>query len=301
MLDQVRGFHIELTNMCTLKCPECARTDFINKFPKQWANKNLNLDHLINFLDVDLTDKTITLCGNYGDAIYYDRLFEAVSYFKKSKAKLVIATNGSYKNKEWWQELGSLLDSQDEIVFAIDGLPSTFTEYRINADWSSISVAVETLKFAKVQLSWKYILFSFNEDSIDQARQLSKDMGFDNFIMVHSNRWDDILEPLSPSISKPINVAKLDWKQNKILPAIDPKCKQAGNEHYISADGFYMPCCYVGDHRFYYKSEFYKNQSHYDISKTTISKLLSSDRSINFYSSLEDAKLNYCTFNCPKL
>ena len=60
-----------------------------------------------------------------------------------------------------------------------------------------------------------------------------------------------------------------------------------------------MPCCFAGDHRFYYKTEFYKNQDLYDISKTTITKVL--DKLKDFYSTLEDAKLNYCTFNCPKL
>jgi hypothetical protein len=37
----------------------------------------------------------------------------------------------------------------------------------------------------------------------------------------------------------------------------------------------------------------------YDISKTTITKVL--DHLKDFYSTLEDAKLNYCTFNCPKI
>ena len=37
--------------------------------------------------------------------------------------------------------------------------------------------------------------------------------------------------------------------------------------HFISAWGYYMPCCWIGDYRFYYKSEFYKNKDLYDISK----------------------------------
>ena len=62
MLDQLQGFHIEPTNMCTLRCPRCSRTKFIEQFPKQWTNKNLNLDHLKSFLDIDLTGKVMNLC-----------------------------------------------------------------------------------------------------------------------------------------------------------------------------------------------------------------------------------------------
>jgi len=302
MLEQLQGLHIELTNMCTLKCPKCARTDFINRFPNQWTNKNLNLENLISFLDIDLRGLDILLCGNYGDAIYYDRLFDAVAYFKQSNANITIATNGSYKSVEWWHQLGQLLDSNDKIIFAIDGTPDNFTKYRINADWQSIEQAITTLKKYKVKLSWQYILFSYNKDCVDVAQELSEKLGFDEFLVLESNRWDsNEKELLNPENDVPINTSKINWKSGIKPSEINPKCTTDHTEHYISADGYYMPCCYVGDHRFYYKSEFFKNQSYYDISKNTISKILSSTRSIDFYNSLKDVKLNYCTFNCPKL
>ena len=43
MLDNITGFTIEPTNICTLKCPKCSRTQFIEQFPRQWKNKQLNL------------------------------------------------------------------------------------------------------------------------------------------------------------------------------------------------------------------------------------------------------------------
>ena len=43
MLDSITGFHLEPTNICTLKCPRCPRTNFLEQFGTQKWN-NLNLD-----------------------------------------------------------------------------------------------------------------------------------------------------------------------------------------------------------------------------------------------------------------
>jgi len=302
MLDQLQGLHIEPTNMCTLKCPRCSRTKFIEQFPKRWTNKNLNLDHLKSFLDIDLTGKGINLCGNYGDPIYYDQLFEMINYFKEQRCIISLSTNGSYKTKIWWQQLVSLLDKDDTIIFAIDGTPDNFTQYRINADWESIHWGVDTVTNSHVKSIWKYIPFSFNENDIDQVNKLSKELGFDEFSVRPSDRWDgedDWLKPNKHNTTiRSDSIVK--WKNNlERTGEITPKCKIDNSQHYISADGFYTSCCFAGDHRFYYKTEFYKNKDHYDISKTTITQVL--DYLKDFYSTLEDAKLNYCTFNCPKL
>ena len=304
MLSQITGFHIELTNMCTLKCPRCARTKFIEQFPTRWTNKNLKLAELKQFLDIDLKDKTISLCGNYGDPIYHPQIFDILDYFKSAGATIAIATNGSYKTQEWWQQLATMLDNRDTITFGIDGTPENFTQYRINADWDSIKIGIDVLATTDISTVWQYIPFAFNENNIEEARQLSIELGFDKFLILLSDRWDedDELKSLDYTGNQTASIIKWKKETSQIRTnAIDPKCNNLNNQHYISANGFYMPCCFVGDHRFYYKSEFYKNRSQYDISNTTISKILASSQSKDFYNSIEDAKLNYCTFNCPKL
>lgn len=298
MLDKIKGLDIEPTNMCTLKCPQCSRTDFISKFPKQWSNKNLDLDNLKRFLDIDITDFKINLCGNYGDPIYYDRLFELISWVKNYNCSLIISTNGSYRSKIWWQELSSLLTASDTIIFGIDGLPDNFTNYRVNADWDSIKIGVEILQKSASKKVWQFIPFSYNEHQINESRQLASDMGFTDFYVLHSSRWDNETLHLRPQTVSQINFIKKDWQVNKEID-ISPECKTTNAKHFITADGFYTPCCYAADHRWYYKTEFYKNKNQYDISKTTISQVLSNLN--DYYNNLEDAKLNYCTFSCPKL
>jgi hypothetical protein len=143
-----------------------------------------------------------------------------ISYFKDCGAHISLATNGSYKTKEWWNELNQLLDDHDQVVFGIDGLPDTFTQYRINADWTSIEAGIKALKNSPAKLIWQYIIFSFNEFDVDAAKILSQELGFDEFLIRHSDRWntDDQLKP-SQNLD-PINQAKIQWKNNNISEII---------------------------------------------------------------------------------
>ena len=298
MLDTIKGFHIEPTNICTLKCPRCSRTKFIEQFPSKWKNQQLNLEHLKSFIDIPLDGKAISLCGDYGDPIYYDQIFDLVQWIKQNGATVSLHTNGSYKTKSWWQELTSYLDKNDTVVFAIDGVPENFTEYRINADWDSIKIGIEeTTKIAKTV--WQYIPFNYNINSIAPAEQLSQLLGFTEFRLVQSSRWesmDDTYRPPADYIIK--HDKEIKFQKNLRSQNISPRCKQTNSDHFITADGFYAPCCHVPNHNFYYKSEFYKDRENYDISKTTLTQILA--RTNNFYNNLETNKPIYCIYNCPK-
>lgn len=298
MLDQITGFHIEPTNICTLKCPRCARTKFIEQFPKAWKNKQLNLDQLKAFLDIDLTGKTFALCGVEGDPIYHNQIKEMIEWIKESGAHVALTTNGSYQRPRLWHELSELLDEKDTVTFAVDGTPENFTQYRINGDWDSIKVAMEYMSQSAAHTIWKYIPFSFNKDTIEQARDLCNEIGLSEFVIENSDRWDGEDDPLHPGDRiGDRELARIHWVENTKLD-IAPKCKQQHNQHYISAGGIYTPCCYVADWRFYYKSQFHQENFRYDISTTTITKLLN-DLS-GFYNTLEQDQHSYCTFNCPK-
>jgi organic radical activating enzyme len=101
----IAGFHIEPTIICTLKCEGCARTRFIDQWPQHWHNHSVDIDQLLRFLDIDLSTKTINLCGNYGDPIYHPDFINLVTGLKSRGAVISITTNGSYKKQQWWEDL----------------------------------------------------------------------------------------------------------------------------------------------------------------------------------------------------
>jgi MoaA/NifB/PqqE/SkfB family radical SAM enzyme len=295
----IGGFHIEPTNICTLKCPGCARTRFIDQWPQHWRNHNLDIDQLLHFLDIDLHNKKIILCGNYGDPIYHPTFIDFVAKLKTRGAQLSITTNGSYKKQDWWEELVNNLSVVDTINFSVDGTPENFTDYRVNADWESIRVGMDVVANSHCNSSWKYIPFSFNQYNIEQVEKLSQDIGIKKFRVEFSDRFDKQTQELMPDVSLIGSRYKeqVSWKFNNTVSMISPKCHR-GQEHFITAEGYYSPCCFIADHRFYYKTPFGKNKSWYNIREHTLSEILQQSQTVEFYQTLDQQP--GCQYNCPK-
>ena len=159
----VKSIHIELTNICTLQCPGCARTQFINQWPQHWKNHSIDPEHLLNFIDVEV--EHVLFCGNEGDPIYHKEFLFIVEQFKKRNVVVSIMTNGSHKDKIWWDSVTNLLTQQDIVIFSIDGLPHTSPQYRINSDWESIKIGIDSVVNSRCRSRWKFIPFKFIRDS----------------------------------------------------------------------------------------------------------------------------------------
>ena len=274
MIPMVQGIHLEPTNLCTLKCPGCPRTRFINQWPQHWRNHSIDASILLRFLDIELSGIRIEMCGNYGDPIYHPDLAGLVRDLKHRG-----------------------LSADDAVTFSIDGVPENFTQYRINGDWSTMQDAIEVCVQAPCKTVWKFIPFSYNENSIAQATQISQDLGIDQFLINRSARFDDQtmhFKPKEDLIGIQWN-SQQNWKKTITTEKLTPECAN-GLTHFISADGHYMPCCYVGDHRFYYKNEFGKNRKQYSIADTTLSEILNRPPVADFYGTLIDHAV--CQYNC---
>ena len=296
----VFGFHIEPTNICTLKCSGCARTRFIDQWPQHWKNHSINITELLKFIDIELVDKKINLCGNYGDPIYHPDFIELVTCLKARGAIVSITTNGSYKTQEWWKNLASNLTPSDTIIFSVDGTPKNFTQYRVNADWKSIKIGMDVVANSPCNSSWKYIPFAFNQNDIAQAKKLSQKIGIKNFQVELSDRFDEQTQSLMPdtSLIRGRYSSQTKWKLNNTSLTIDPECYQ-GQEHFITAEGYYTPCCYLADHRFYYKTPFGKNKKQYNIREYTLTEILQQPQTVEFYQTLDQQP--GCQYNCPKI
>ena len=296
----ISGLHIEPTNICTLKCSGCARTRFINRWPQHWKNQSIDIDQLMKFIDIDLDGLPIWLCGNYGDPIYHPRFHELVSALKSRGATLKITTNGSYKSPDWWHELCKLLTKLDSIEFSIDGTPDNFTIYRQNADWASIKHGLEVCAQYPIKKIWKYIPFSYNQKSIDEARKIAEQFNIDEFQIEPSDRFDETTQHLLPD---PVYISQLktykDLAKKGQIDQIDPQCN-SNRDHFINATGHYYPCCFTADHRFTYKNWFGQNQDQTNIDSTTLSGLLKQSKIVEWYQNMQDCPEPVCQFSCPR-
>jgi MoaA/NifB/PqqE/SkfB family radical SAM enzyme len=180
---------LELTSKCTIKCPNCPRTYQADR-RHEWDNGNIKEDELIKFLQSTGTND-FRLTGAYGDALYHPQLIKVLKAIKSLPGgRFIFDTNGSYRKKEDWDEIGKLMASNDFIVFSLDGTPKNFTKYRVNADWTSIKIGIETLVSHRARLRWKYIVFKYNQDfeTMKEAYDTARELGFFQFVVVHTHR-----------------------------------------------------------------------------------------------------------------
>jgi len=138
----------------------------------------------------------------------------------------------------------------------------------------------------------------YNQNNIEQAKQLSESLGIDEFFVDPSNRFNEKTARFKPTDDL-INFKyqlQTTWKNSDRLN-IDPLCDN-GSQHFVSADGHYVPCCMLSDYRFYYKNMFGKHKTEYNIANTTLTTILSAPKVVEFYNTLEQQR--GCQYFCPK-
>lgn len=252
--------HVELTSRCVLSCPGCPRTvlsERVGPFPKQ----DLDIEEFARFVDTD-SGRAIPrflLEGNHGDPIYYPELMSFIDRFRSHKSYTLV-TNGSRRDQSWWHDLAARLTAQDRIIFSIDGLPENNHMYRRNTDWPSIEQALRILQSYPVRVSWKTIVFSYNYQQLDQIRQLAESFGADWFSQTTSRFGDESLRPPEHLVE---DFREYNQQTEKVVQ-IRPQC-QAHATEYVSADGYYWPCCWISSGFTLYKSNLWRQRDQWSI------------------------------------
>jgi MoaA/NifB/PqqE/SkfB family radical SAM enzyme len=280
------SFHIEPTSKCTLECPLCDRTWFYETFKKRNLHE-INIDHIVKFVGVNAE---VSMCGNNGDPIYHSEFLELCKKFKDNNCRLSINTNGSAKTETWWQKLKNILTNDDCITFALDGLEDTNHLYRKNAKWDSIMTAVKILKDNDFKMIWQFIPFKHNQHQIYDASNLSKELGFDEFKLLPSDRWlgNKELMPDKEYIDNYHEHQKAVLIDKNYESGMEPNCLKnelPSNSLYIDSEGDFYPCCWMGTYRYRYKSVFSPKQKQFNIKDNTLSQILEKNNIKDFFDS----------------
>lgn len=318
-------FHIEISSKCTLRCPRCPRQEI----PQGLVNTELNLDFFKKNFTPDFIIQNlekITFCGDDGDPIYAHDLIDVIRYIKSVKpVEFVIVTNGSYKSREWWTQLGSALESRDTVHFSIDGYDNESNNlYRVNSNWNSIMQGMQTLRqSSECLITWAAIVFKFNEEHLDLMQTIAKDNGADVFQVTLSTKFGSVYEnygiedPLEPSkqyISKshrferqffnlsdrarPERIHKINldlWNQvqnNDIVPL----CEIGNKGLYINSQGKLYPCCWVAN-RYDHNNEWHDLSKKFDLNERSLQDILND----NFWETeFKKFKWQECKSKCQR-
>jgi len=183
--ENVISMHLEMSSLCNLECPVCNRR--IQGGPKNtmMTERFVTLVDFKNWFTIDFLKqlRRILFCGNYGDAMTNPEFIEILSYFRELNptADVVVITNGSGRNKKFWEDLSETINGYGSVVFSVDGLEDTNHIYRKGANWNKIMAAMKAYKSKGSRAIWEFLVFEHNQHQISEARQLAKEMGIDEF------------------------------------------------------------------------------------------------------------------------
>lgn len=261
---ELEYIQVEVTNNCQASCPMCPRMHEGNVNPKlpiaSWT-----LDEYKTILNSTVLKqvKAIELCGNFGDPLLNKELLDMCEYTRSVSETvfLLIKTNGSIRTTEWWADFARVLKGNAVVVFAIDGLEDTNHIYRIGTNFNKILDNAKAFIEAGGSATWEMLLFEHNEHQVEDARQLSKELGFHQFMAKASSRFKqnnefpvkdkegNVLYTLKPFSKNEVSFISKEvlanYKQLVEQAEIDCKvCKT--KEIYIDAYKTIFPCVWTG-------------------------------------------------------
>jgi MoaA/NifB/PqqE/SkfB family radical SAM enzyme len=201
--EDIKVVHLEITTKCIANCPMCGRNAFGRVCPRlpltELTLKDCKRIFQPTFLK-QLID--ISICGAYGDPVLATELLEIIEYFRSNNPnlKIEVYTNGGARSSLWWENLARIIGKKGEVVFGIDGLEDTNHINRRGVVFAHVIRNAKAFIRAGGRAQWDFIVFKHNEHQVEQARELSKKLGFETFSIKRSNRFYKVLYEKDPAL-----------------------------------------------------------------------------------------------------
>ena len=263
--ERVFAYPIKLTvcpgNVCNLKCALCP-------VGQNDSGREKGLMEFRTF------KKVIDECGpylyeldlyNWGEPFLNKDIFEMVRYAKKFKIKVNISSNLKHFDEKICSEL--VKSGVDHLIVSLDGTSQeSVNRYQVGNDFEEVVSNINKLaKMKKVLnsikpfIQWRFLVNRYNEEEIDDAKDLAKEIGVDK-LEITIFRCDMGNELLFNSREQFENVQ--DWLPgNETLSMYDysnkakktPRkdaCGWLWTQSTINWNGSVSPCCAVWHEKF---------------------------------------------------
>ena len=271
--ENIKRLHIEMSTLCQASCPMCAR-NFHGGLPNpKIIERNLTLKSFKDLIDKEFLAQleSISMCGNFGDPILNTELIPIIEYIVKVNpgVDLHLHTNASARTVAWWKHLAKALPKKHIVLFGIDGIGDTHALYRIGTNFNTIIKNAKAFIAEGGKARWNFITFKHNEHQLEEARAMSKELGFESFQEKQTSRF--IGNPYFEVYDRNGDVThKLEFPTEQKIAFIDKKTvenyKQAvanctisceveeTKSIYIDAQGYVWPCCFLASVPYQYST-----------------------------------------------
>lgn len=268
--DVIDEYQIEITSYCNAACPQCPRNILGHSINPYMPLTHLSRSIIDQTFDTELCQRLrqIFFCGSYGDPIMHPDFLDILKDFRRKNPRLWLYfhSNGGAHDVDFWSEIAEIMAGYGQIDFGIDGLEDTLHLYRKNVKYDRVIDNAKAFIAAGGRAQWNFIVFKHNQHQVEQAKKLSKALGFHDILirktgrflnhatMEELPRWpvansDFVLEP--PSLNAYQNASM------KFLPRLKQNYKDfgdyfkstsircdalQGNKVAINAEGLVLPC-----------------------------------------------------------
>jgi len=327
-IDNLNTINAELSNYCNAACPMCNRYDWdLNLLKDKVNNSYTSLDVFKEKIGVKVIKQLRRLysCGVYGDGATNPECLEIYEFLRRHnpKMRLSLHSNGGTRSKEFWAELAKLGVS---VVFAIDGLEDTNHLYRRNVKWENLMTNVNSFLDNKGEAKWQFLLFKHNQHQVEQAKKLSKQMGFSYFDLNYVNRWTDYdpegnfrdvneIDLGSYKLEKPVQPEQIFSHGGSVQLDREPdvktekdsfmnrkincqSCYNNNYEIYLMANGYVSPCCFLGDLELHESKNIIDDYDKININHTSLEEILNGKFFRNLESGIAGATDSYRLQTC---
>jgi hypothetical protein len=245
-----KRINVELTHICSLLCHACPRqTHWKTRLQKKIDGKVLSLE---NFTKIAKYFDDVHLCGQLSDPMHHPQLPEILKIARENNCNTKISTAVSLPSLEYYRECFDA-DPNAKWIFGIDGLPKDSHRYRVHQDGEKLfEIMIDCAKRTKRAPVWQYIMFAYNENNVDEAKDLAKKHGIE-IVFMQSSRWD--FKNNDGEFFKSQKSLPSVWK-GKDTSILSPECfgsRPFGTDTW----GRLIPCCRV-DNLGNYEQDAYK-------------------------------------------
>jgi len=248
-LSTVKWLQVEATSKCNAWCPGCSRNKNGYGLADGLVVEDLKSERFAEVIGMMPNLQVVDFCGTFGDAIAASNIIE-LTEIAKAAPEMLLRTNGSLRNEDWWREYAKQLEGHKHNVwFCLDGLEDTHHIYRQGTDYHKILRNATAFIEAGGHATWQFIPFAHNEHQIKDCLRLSQKLGFKRFELY--KRVRNNFNARDYQTGAPVNIQP--WSKNNeinsltfVKDMVDKKdCMHLSfPSMYLNASGKLNVCCF---------------------------------------------------------
>ena len=194
-----KNINLDISPRCTLACPRCRRQEYFDA-GLPIPGHDLSVP---DFKKITKFFSRILFCCQVSDPVIHPKFHDFLEIMNTEEyyvPSISIATAASHRPMGWYKKAFEL-NPRPLWRFGIDGLPEESCLYRINQDGEKLFEVMKMGVSMGINVEWQYIVFSYNEDHIEEAKKMALDNNI-LFLTMYSSRWKGVTrgeDPYQPS------------------------------------------------------------------------------------------------------